>query len=76
MAEANALIAVARSQIGYLEKKSNAKLEEFTANAGNKNFTKYNRDYIAPSSKRTSTTGPMTCATTPRCLFSKLNNLL
>ena len=47
LAEANALIAVARSQIGYLEKKSNAKLEEFTANAGNKNFTKYNRDYIA-----------------------------
>lgn len=47
LAEANALIAVARSQIGYLEKKSNAKLEKFTANAGNKNFTKYNRDYIA-----------------------------
>ena len=47
LAEANALIAVARSQIGYLEKKSNAKLDEFTANAGDKNFTKYNRDYIA-----------------------------
>ena len=42
---AEELIEVARKEIGYLEKASNAKLEEKTANAGEKNFTKYGEWY-------------------------------
>lgn len=38
------LIALAESEVGYLEKKSNAYLDSKTANAGNKNYTKYARD--------------------------------
>lgn len=34
-------------EVGYLEKKSNAQLDDKTANAGNKNFTKYARDLDA-----------------------------
>nr|DAQ25817.1 MAG TPA: hypothetical protein [Caudoviricetes sp.] len=39
------LIEVARKEIGYLEKASNAKLEEKTANAGMSNYTKYGEWY-------------------------------
>ena len=35
------LLAVARAEIGYLEKATNAQLEDKTANAGSGNFTKY-----------------------------------
>ena len=38
------LIAVAKAEVGYLEKASNAKLDSDTANAGTKNWTKYARD--------------------------------
>ena len=38
------IIAKASSQVGYLEKESNKELDDFTANAGNKNYTKYSRD--------------------------------
>ena len=38
------LIAVAEGELGYLEKKSNKDLDDKTANAGNSNYTKYNRD--------------------------------
>lgn len=38
------LIAVAEGELGYLEKKSNANLDDKTANAGSSNYTKYNRD--------------------------------
>ena len=41
------VINVAKSQIGYLEKKSNADLDSFTGNAGSSNYTKYNRDMKA-----------------------------
>lgn len=41
----NKVIKVANSQIGYLEKKSNSLLDHFTQNAGNKNYTKYAREY-------------------------------
>lgn len=41
------LIAVAHAEIGYLEKKSNANLDDKTANAGSNNYTKYNRDMKA-----------------------------
>ena len=40
----NALIATAEAEVGYLEKKSNAKLDDKKANAGSKNYTKYWRD--------------------------------
>lgn len=38
------VIAVAEQEIGYLEKKSNAYLDDKTANAGAANYTKYWRD--------------------------------
>lgn len=37
----NCVVTVAKSQIGYYEKETNSNLESFTANAGNKNYTKY-----------------------------------
>ena len=40
----NALIATARAEVGYLEKKSNSQLNDKTANAGYNNYTKYWRD--------------------------------
>ena len=41
------VIALAKSQIGYHEKASNAMLDDFTANSGNANYTKYARDLDA-----------------------------
>lgn len=48
MAKCNpsAVIETARKYVGYLEKASNANLDDFTANAGKKNYTKFNRDYL------------------------------
>lgn len=40
-------MAILKDQVGYLEKKTNAQLDDKTANAGNKNFTKYSRDLDA-----------------------------
>ena len=40
------LIRVAEAQIGYLEKRSNKDLDDKTKNAGDKNYTKYNRDLL------------------------------
>lgn len=40
---AQQIIAIARSQIGYVEKASNKDLDEFRANPGDKNYTKYGR---------------------------------
>ena len=40
----NRLIATAKDEIGYLEKETNEQLDDKTANAGDKNFTKYARD--------------------------------
>ena len=42
------VIATARAEVGYLEKKSNSKLDDKTANAGQNNYTKYWRD-MSPS---------------------------
>lgn len=39
------IVDIANAEIGYLEKKSNSQLESKTANAGNKNFTKYGEWY-------------------------------
>lgn len=41
------VIQVAEGEVGYLEKKSNANLDDKTANAGDKNYTKYARDLDA-----------------------------
>ena len=38
------VIKIAEAEIGYLEKKSNYKLDDKTANAGSNNYTKYGRD--------------------------------
>lgn len=41
------LLAVARAEVGYLEKASNKDLDDKTANAGRNNYTKYARDLAA-----------------------------
>ena len=38
------VISIAKNEIGYLEKASNDQLDDKTANAGKKNYTKYARD--------------------------------
>ena len=47
MSAADRLIEIAEAELGYLEKKSNKDLDDKTANAGDKNYTKYNRDLLA-----------------------------
>lgn len=39
------MIEIAQSQVGYLEKATNANLESFTGNAGRNNYTKYGAWY-------------------------------
>lgn len=39
------LINMAKSYVGYIEKKSNKELDSFTANAGLNNYTAFARDY-------------------------------
>lgn len=41
---ARQLISIAKKELGYLEKNSNSQLDDKTANAGKKNYTKYTRD--------------------------------
>lgn len=40
------LISIAQDEVGYLEKSSNNNLYDKTANAGDKNYTKYWEDII------------------------------
>lgn len=47
MAPVERLLATARAEIGYLEKATNAQLDDKTANAGDANWTKYARDLDA-----------------------------
>lgn len=47
MYTAEDLLNIARAEIGYKEKKSNANLDDPEANAGSGNFTKYSRDLYA-----------------------------
>ena len=44
---ASKLLSIARAEIGYLEKETNANLDSKTGNAGDENFTKYARDLHA-----------------------------
>ena len=47
MSEAiNKVLSIANAEVGYLEKKTNAYLDDKTKNAGNNNFTKYSRDML------------------------------
>ena len=41
---ADKVIAIARAELGYLEKETNSQLDSKTANAGDENYTKYARD--------------------------------
>ena len=41
------VIDIALKEVGYLEKKTNAQLDDATANAGSNNYTKYARDLYA-----------------------------
>lgn len=41
---ASAVIAIAKAEVGYLEKATNESLDSKTANAGENNYTKYARD--------------------------------
>lgn len=41
---AQEVLAIAKKEIGYCEKKSNSQLDDKTANAGSNNYTKYARD--------------------------------
>ena len=41
------VLSTARAELGYLEKASKAQLDSKTANAGDKNWTKYARDLDA-----------------------------
>lgn len=47
MTAVDKLLGIAAAEVGYLEKASNAELDDKTANAGNKNYTKYARDLDA-----------------------------
>jgi hypothetical protein len=44
MAKASDLLKIAIAELGYCEKETNSQLDNKTANAGNKNWTKYARD--------------------------------
>ena len=41
---ASTVVNIALNEVGYLEKKSNKKLDSKTSNAGSANYTKYGRD--------------------------------
>lgn len=47
MSKANDVINEAFKWVGYLEKGSNKNLDDFTANAGKNNYTRFNRDLIS-----------------------------
>ena len=44
---AERVIQQAQKWIGYVEKKSNKNLDDFSANAGKNNYTRFNRDYVS-----------------------------
>lgn len=44
MSEIEKILQIANAEVGYLEKLSNSNLEDKTANAGDKNYTKYASD--------------------------------
>lgn len=59
----NKVIAIAEAEVGYLEKATLDQLDDKTANAGSKNYTKYARDLAAVSFFNGSKQGIAWCAT-------------
>ena len=55
------LLDIARAELGYKEKESNAQLDDKTANAGDKNWTKYARDLYAAGYYQASKNGYAWC---------------
>ena len=49
---ADALVAMAQSYVGYEEKKSNSQLDDFHANKGSNNYTKFQRDVVGYSGEQ------------------------
>lgn len=67
------LIKMAENEVGYLEKNSNAQLDEKTANAGqNKNYTKYARDLNGVSWFNGNKQGAEWCAVFVSWLFYQM----
>lgn len=56
------VIEIALGEVGYLEKDSNADLDDKTANAGSKNYTKYARDLARIPFFNSSKTGVAWCS--------------
>lgn len=69
--EITKLIGQALSWDGYLEKKSNRDLDDFTANAGNKNYTCFARDYREHTGQNLQ--GQPWCAMYVSEIFSRLS---
>lgn len=61
------IVAEAEKWVGYLEKKSNANLDDFTKNAGSNNYTRFNRDYIA--AMKSGSINMQWCASFVSCVF-------
>lgn len=55
------VLDIALSEVGYLEKETNAQLDSKTANAGDENYTKYSRDLAAVSFYNGSKKGAAWC---------------
>ncbi|MEA5066172.1 MAG: GH25 family lysozyme [Eubacteriales bacterium] len=62
------VIAQAKQWIGYVEKKSNKDLDDFTANAGKNNYTRFNRDY--KQFMNSGTLNMQWCAAFVSCVFA------
>lgn len=62
------VIDYALTQVGYLEKKSNKDLDDFTANAGYNNWTKYGRDF-GKYTNNDKANGQSWCAYFVNCCF-------
>lgn len=65
------VIDIARGELNYLEKETNAHLDSKTANAGDENFTKYARDLAAVSYFNGRKQGAPWCATFVAWCFYK-----
>lgn len=63
----NRIVAEAEKWVGYLEKKTNANLDDFTKNAGSNNYTRFNRDYIA--AMKSGSINMQWCAAFVSCVF-------
>lgn len=63
------LLEIASAEVGYLEKASNSRLDDKTANAGRANYTKYARDLYAAGYYNGSKQGQPWCDTWVDWLF-------